>query len=74
MNVTKTSEEIKAGQGIVEKPMGASAREEELEGMRSAFTAGQRAAIGFAAGVIGALAVVLFSHLLFRAGISAMLG
>jgi hypothetical protein len=34
----------------------------------------QRAAIGFTAGVIGALAVVLFSHILFGSGLSAKLG
>jgi hypothetical protein len=37
-------------------------------------TAIQRVAICFAAGVIGGLAVVLFSHLLFALGVSAMLG
>ena len=34
----------------------------------------QRVAICFAAGVIGALAVVLFSHILFALGLSAKLG
>lgn len=34
----------------------------------------QRVAICFAAGVVGALAVVLFSHVLFQAGLSATLG
>jgi hypothetical protein len=34
----------------------------------------QRAAICFAAGVLGALAVVLFSHVLFVLGLSAKLG
>jgi hypothetical protein len=34
----------------------------------------QRVAICFAAGVIGGLAVVLFSHLLFALGLSATLG
>lgn len=34
----------------------------------------QRVAICFAAGVIGALAVVLFSHLLFNVGLSGKLG
>jgi hypothetical protein len=38
------------------------------------FTAGQRVAICFAAGVVGALAVVLFSHILFQMGLSAKLG
>ena len=34
----------------------------------------QRVAICFAAGVIGGLAVVLFSHVLFESGLSAALG
>jgi hypothetical protein len=34
----------------------------------------QRVAICFAAGVVGGLAVVLFSHLLFAVGLSAILG
>jgi hypothetical protein len=34
----------------------------------------QRVAICFAAGVVGALAVVLFSHVLFGLGVSATLG
>ncbi len=34
----------------------------------------QRVAICFAAGIIGALAVVLFSHVLFELGLSATLG
>jgi hypothetical protein len=37
-------------------------------------TVGQRVAICFAAGVVGALAVVLFSHILFGLGLSEQLG
>jgi hypothetical protein len=37
-------------------------------------TVSQRVAICFAAGVIGAVAVVLFSHVLFQLGLSARLG
>ena len=37
-------------------------------------TLSQRVAICFAAGVVGALAVVLFSHVLFQLGLSARLG
>ena len=40
----------------------------------SRLTVIQRVAICFAAGVIGALAVVLFSHVLFALGLSATLG
>jgi len=42
------------------------------EAVRSTLT--QRVAICFAAGVIGGLAVVLFSHLLFALGLSAAFG
>src|SRR5437016_13629774 len=43
-------------------------------GVGSGLTAIQRVAICFAAGVIGGLAVVLFSHVLFQLGLSAALG
>ena len=42
--------------------------------MGSDLTVMQRVAICFPAGVIGALAVVLFSHVLFRLGLGATLG
>jgi len=42
--------------------------------MDGGVTAMQRVAICFAAGVIGALAVVLFSHVLFALGLSEKLG
>jgi len=48
--------------------------EKDLNTMKSALTVSQRVAICFAAGVIGAVAVVLFSHALFRLGVSAALG
>jgi hypothetical protein len=48
--------------------------EKDLNTMKSALTVSQRVAICFAAGVIGAVAVVLFSHALFRLGVSATLG
>jgi len=46
----------------------------ELAVAGSSFTVSQRVAICFAAGVVGALAVVLFSHLLFQLGLSERLG
>jgi hypothetical protein len=46
----------------------------DLIGMGSRLTVIQRVAICFAAGVVGGLAVVLFSHVLFRSGISGTLG
>jgi hypothetical protein len=42
--------------------------------METSLTTIQRVAICFAAGVVGALAVVVFSHVLFRLGLSATLG
>ena len=51
-----------------------SAMVEEVNLMASGFTMLQRLAICFAAGVVGALAVVLFSHVLFGLGLSATLG
>jgi hypothetical protein len=48
--------------------------EEDLNVMGSGLTLIQRVAICFAAGVIGGLAVVLFSQLLFALGLSATLG
>jgi hypothetical protein len=48
--------------------------EKELNVMEGGLTVLQRVAICFAAGVIGALAVVLFSHVLFALGLGAKLG
>ena len=48
--------------------------EKDWNTMKSALTLSQRVAICFAAGVIGAVAVVLFSHVLFWVGLSATLG
>jgi hypothetical protein len=48
--------------------------EEDLNVMGNGLTLIQRVAICFAAGVVGGLAVVLSSHLLFALGLSATLG
>ncbi len=48
--------------------------EKGLNVVDNGLTLTQRAAICFAAGVIGGLAVVLFSHVLFGLGLSAALG
>ena len=45
-----------------------------LSRMGTGLTLAQRVAICFAAGVVGGLAVVLFSHLLFESGLSAAFG
>jgi hypothetical protein len=47
---------------------------EETTAVESDLNLTQRVAICFAAGVVGALAVVLFSHVLFGLGVSAALG
>src|SRR5436305_5680157 len=66
MNTTKN--EIKMDEDGTDK------RWKAVSTMESALTVSQRAAICFAAGVIGAGAVVLFSHVLFQLGLSATLG
>src|SRR5437899_12574017 len=48
--------------------------EKGLPVMQGALSVSQRAAIGFAAGVIGAAAVVVCSYLLFGLGVSGTLG
>ena len=48
--------------------------ESDVTVMESGLTVMQSVAICFGAGVIGALAVVLFSHVLFRLGVSTILG
>jgi hypothetical protein len=57
-----------AGSGQAEAP------DKDSNMMGSGLTLIQRVAICFAAGVIGGVAVVLFSHLLFALGLSAALG
>jgi hypothetical protein len=51
-----------------------STMENDLNTMKSALTASQRVAICFAAGVIGAAAVVVCSYVLFGLGVSEALG
>jgi hypothetical protein len=48
--------------------------DQDLHVMQGGFTVAQRIAICFAAGVVGALAVVVFSHILFGLGLSEKLG
>ena len=54
--------------------MTANVLEKDWTVTESGSTVSQRVAVCFAAGVIGGLAVVLFSHLLFALGLSATLG
>ena len=75
MNTAKISQEMKIVEVCTDKQgRDAATTEKELSVMNAVFTVSQRAAICFAAGVIGALAVVLFSQILFGLGLSAALG
>src|SRR5439155_22404393 len=73
MNTTNKPAEIQLDNRGTVKRSEASIMEQDMNGL-SDFTLSQRMAICFAAGVIGALAVVIFSHILFAAGLSAELG
>jgi hypothetical protein len=75
MNTTKMSHEISIDAGGSDKQVPeASTVEKDSSTMKSALTTGQHAAIGFAAGVIGAVAVVVCSYVLFGVGLSGTLG
>ena len=63
MNATTTSPEMRIDTDSSNRP-----------GTEVGMSASQRAAIGFAAGVLGALAVVLLSQILFGVGFSQTLG
>jgi hypothetical protein len=54
--------------------LGVTMNGKDLNVMESGLTLIQRVAICFAAGVMGGLAVVLFSHVLFASGLSATFG
>ncbi len=74
MNTTKMSQEIKTDAGGTDKQgREVSTMEKELNTM-GALTVSQRVAICFAAGVIGAVAVVVCSYVLFGLGVSGALG
>src|SRR5437016_10485018 len=73
MNTTNKPAEIQLDNRGPDKRSEASIMEQDMNGL-SDFTLSQRMAICFAAGVIGALAVVIFSHILFAAGLSEKLG
>ena len=68
MNTAKISQETKTEETSTDKQW------PEANAARSTLTVGQHAAIGFAAGALGALAVVLFSQMLFGLGLSQALG
>ena len=73
-NATNISNAIKPDESGIDKPASeVSTMEKDFNTTSSALTTGQRAAIGFPAGVIGAAAVVACSYLLFGLGISGAL-
>jgi hypothetical protein len=75
MNTTNLSRETEINEGVTDKQVGEAGRmEKDPNAMKSALTSGQRVAICFAAGVIGAAAVVLCSYVLFGLGLSGALG
>jgi hypothetical protein len=75
MNTTKMFEQINTGAGSTVTSVAAgSTIENALSAMTSMSTLPQRLAICFAAGVMGALAVLIFSHILFGLGVSGTLG
>src|SRR5437773_7350902 len=75
MNTTNISQEINIDEdGTDKQRREVSTMEKDLNTMESALTVSQRTAICFAAGVIGAGAVVLFSHVLCRLELRARLG
>ncbi len=75
MNETKMSQEIRIGEGDPD-PLGNALNmtKERSIMMENGLNLAQRAAIGFAAGVVGAAAVVVCSYLLFGLGVSGVLG
>ena len=75
MNTTNMSEGIKVDKPVTDRQPGEpSTTEKHSNAMNSALTISQRAAICFGAGVIGAVAVVICSYVLFGLGISGTLG
>ena len=75
MNTSKMSQDIKIDEGGTDKQgREVSTMEKGLNAMKGALTVSQRVAICFAAGVVGALAVVLFSQVLFGLGLGQILG
>jgi hypothetical protein len=75
MNTTNMSEEITTTALRPDHQTGAaSVKRDESNSVKVPLTLGQRVAIGFPAGVLGAAAVVLCSYVLFGLGLSGALG
>jgi hypothetical protein len=75
MNTAKMSQEIKMDETTTDKRWKeVSAAGKDPNAAKNTLTVSQHGAIGFAAGVIGAAAVVVCSYVLFGLGISGALG
>jgi len=75
MNTIKMSQEMKVAEGTTDQEgREANTSENDQGAVRSVFTVGQRVAICFWAGVVGAAAVVLLSQIFFGVGFSQALG
>ena len=75
MNATKIFQEIRMAEGGTEKQgSNVNMTNRESSTMENGLNPPQRAAIGFAAGVVGAAAVVACSYVLFGLGVSGTLG
>ena len=70
-NAVDLQTQIRVNEGVTDKQR---TEVSMMEKESSALTVGQRAAIGFAAGVVGAAAVVACSYILFWLGVSGTLG
>jgi len=74
MNATNISQEIKMNATEQNRLAEAGVMEKDSSRARTGLTSGQLMAIGFAAGVVGALAVVILSQIMFGLGVSQALG
>jgi len=74
MNTTNKLDEIKVQNDTDKQMREAGVEQRDLKAMGNLMTVGQRVAICFAAGVAGAAAVLIFSHILFGLGVSTTLG
>src|SRR5262249_34820183 len=72
--MTNMSQEMKIDKDADTQAGESSIKQMDSNAMNPGLTMSQRLAICFAAGVVGALAVVVFSQLLFGLGLSPLLG
>ena len=74
MNSAKMAHKMTMGETTTDSQCQESTLGKDLHEAKSTLTLSQHAAVGFAAGVVGAAAVVVCSYLLFGLGVSAALG